>query len=47
MAGASSEEAPLLESPRRLVEEIGCLYPIEVAQVGCILNAMTKSLPAT
>jgi hypothetical protein len=28
-----------------MVENLGCLYPIEVAQVGCILDRTITSRP--
>ena len=31
----------------RMVEYIGCLYPIEVAQVGCILGRTITARPPT
>src|SRR5262245_2542119 len=33
--------------PGRLVENLGCLYPIEVVQVRCILRGTVQSLPPT
>ena len=33
--------------PSRMVENLSCLYPIEVAQVGCILAGTITSLLPT
>ena len=36
-----------VEQTSRMVENFGCLYPVEVPQVHCILKRATTSLPPT
>jgi hypothetical protein len=45
--GDAVEMPPVLFAVWRKVEKLGCLYPIEVSQVGCILDRGMVSSPPT